>query len=118
MAARLQAASELARLHDARITALYAVTPLFVRDSGSFEEVAAASARMPDPATLRAERASKLYLLTRGQSMPNVAWAEVTREPVLEAFVHQALHVDLLVLGQHGVRVRHRTSPRTFQKPC
>jgi nucleotide-binding universal stress UspA family protein len=101
MAARLQAANELARLHDACVTALFAVTPLFVRNPHSFEEVAAASAQMPDLEAVREERARNLFLLTRGKSMPNVSWAEVTREPVLEAFAHQALHVDLLVLGQH-----------------
>ena len=114
MAARLQAANELARLHDARITALFAVTPLFVRNAGLFEEVAASSAQMPELETLRAERASNLFLLTRGKSMPNVTWAEVTREPVLEAFAHQALHADLLVLGQHGAARTAQDVPAHF----
>jgi nucleotide-binding universal stress UspA family protein len=114
MAARLHAANELARLHDACITALFAVTPLFVRDPYSFDEVAAASAQMPDLDALRKERSRNLYLLTRGESMPNVRWAEVTREPVLEAFAHQALHADLLVLGQHEAGQQAQDVPASF----
>ena len=101
MALRLRVANELAVAHDAHVTALFAVTPLFVQDPAAFEEVAAASAQATALDAQRAERAHNLFLMTRGQSMPRVSWAEVTREPVLEAFVHQALHADLLVLGQH-----------------
>jgi len=101
VAARLRVANELARQHGARVTALFAVTPLFVPDPYAFEEVAAASAQAPSLDAQREERARNLFLMTRGESMPNVTWAEVTREPVLEAFAHQALHADLLVLGLH-----------------
>jgi nucleotide-binding universal stress UspA family protein len=114
MATRLQAANELAELHDACVRALFAVTPLFVGGAYSFEEVASASARTPDLDALREERSRKLYLLTQGRSMPNVTWAEVTREPVLDAFAHQALHVDLLVLGQHPAGRQAQDVPAHF----
>ena len=114
MAARLQVANELACQHDARVTALFAVTPLFVQDPHAFEAVAAASAPMPDLEARRQERASNLFVMTRGESMPRVTWAEVTREPVLEAFVQQALHVDLLVLGQHDAGRASQDVPAHF----
>ena len=112
-ATRLTIARELAERHDAEVTALFAATPLHAETDGRFGAVAGAAASdEPDPRQLARDRL--LRDLTGGDELSRVRWAEVVREPVLQAVVQHALCTDLLVLGQRDPSTPQHDLPPGF----
>jgi len=113
-AARLVLARELAERHDGEVTALFAATPLQAEGSRPFGEVAGAmvGAGALDPRQRARERL--LDELTGGSELPRVRWAEVVREPVLEAVVRHAWCCDLVVMGQHDAAAAVHDLPAGF----
>ena len=99
-ARRLDAACRIAQAQGAAVTALYAVTSALVllpfpEGSGA----AMASIREIDDERRTAARA--LFEQLAGAAGVHATWAEVQGDPIIAAFVQQALYADLTVLGQH-----------------
>ena len=102
-AARLQLAHHLARLHDAVLTALFAVTPQYLPLLPlEGDTLASRIAGRIDPA----HRAHAHELVERARSWGDVAveWLELNGEPVIPSFARRAMSADLLVLGQRDPR--------------
>jgi nucleotide-binding universal stress UspA family protein len=98
---RLEVARRMGQAQAAAVTALYAVTPSFVELPFAPEigpGIAASLRDIDDELRSRARNAFEQSLATPGAQ---AAWAEVRDDPVMGAFVQQALYADLLVLGQH-----------------
>jgi nucleotide-binding universal stress UspA family protein len=101
--ARLQFAHQLARLHDAVLTTLFAVTPQYLPLLPlEGDTLASRMAGRIDPG----HRAHARELVERARSWGPVAieWLELNGEPVIRSFAHRALSADLLVLGQRDPR--------------
>ncbi|KQU67271.1 MULTISPECIES: universal stress protein [unclassified Rhizobacter] len=111
---RLTVARELAERHDGEVTALFAATPLHAESDGRFGAVAAAAATLAEPDTRQLARERLLQDLTGGEELSRVRWAEVVREPVLQAVVQHALCTDLLVLGQRDPSTAGHDLPAGF----
>jgi nucleotide-binding universal stress UspA family protein len=100
-ATRLRLARELAALQEARVTALYAVTPSlydlpFAMAEGSAEMVTVL--RQLDADRRRSARA--LFDRSESSAAP-MPWRELDNEPLVPGMVRHAFCHDLLVLGQH-----------------
>jgi nucleotide-binding universal stress UspA family protein len=113
-ATRLTIARELAERHDGDVTALFAATPLHAEPEGRFGAVAGAAATLDQPDTRQLARERLLQDITGGEELSRVRWAEVVREPVLQALVQHALCTDLLVLGQRDPAVAGHDLPAGF----
>jgi nucleotide-binding universal stress UspA family protein len=101
--ARLQFAHLLARLHDAVLTALFAVTPQYLPLLPlEGDTLASRMAGRIDPG----HRAHAHELVERARSWGDVAveWLELNGEPVIPSFARRAMSADLLVLGQRDPR--------------
>jgi nucleotide-binding universal stress UspA family protein len=101
-AARLRLARELAVLYEARVTALYAVTPglydlPFAMAEGSAEMLTVL--RQLDADRRRSARA--LFDRSGSSAAPSMPWRELDNEPLIPGVVRHAFYNDLLVLGQH-----------------
>jgi nucleotide-binding universal stress UspA family protein len=101
-AARLRLARELAGLHGARVSALYAVTPSlydlpFAMAEGSAEMLTVL--RQLDADRRRSARA--LFDHSEPSAAPLLQWRELDNEPLIPGVVRHAFCNDLLVLGQH-----------------
>lgn len=112
--ARLTLARELAERHDAEVTALFAATPLHAPTDGHFAAVAGAADTLEQPDARQLARDRLLLDITGGEELSRVRWAEVVREPVLQAVVQHALCTDLLVLGQRAASVPQHDLPAGF----
>jgi nucleotide-binding universal stress UspA family protein len=100
---RLQFAHLLARLHDAVLTALFAVTPQYLPLLPlEGDTLASRMAGRIDPG----HRAHANELVERARSWGDVAveWLELNGEPVIPSFARRAMSADLLVLGQRDPR--------------
>jgi len=98
---RLAVARALAREHGAAVTAIYAVTPAPLVLPFSPDGGAAAAAFLEEQEEERRAAARRMFddlLKTEG---PSASWAQATGFPIAGSFARQALHADLLVLGQH-----------------
>jgi nucleotide-binding universal stress UspA family protein len=113
-ATRLTIARELAERHDAEVTALFAATPLHAETDGRFGAVAGAVAAIDEPDLRARARNRLLHDITGGDELSRVRWAEVVREPVLQAVVQHALCTDLLVLGQRDPATPQHDLPPGF----
>lgn len=99
-AARLLFAHDLCRLHDAALTALFAVAP---RVAALLPEKAHHTATVPsfeqiDPEHRRAARAMFDRAMASGARAST--WHETAAEAPVPAFIERALYADLVVLGQ------------------
>jgi nucleotide-binding universal stress UspA family protein len=112
--ARLMLARELAERHDAEVTALFAATPLHAETDGRFAAVAGAAGSLGQPDARQLARDRLLLDITGGGELSRVRWAEVVREPVLQAVVQHALCTDLLVLGQRAASTSLHELPAGF----
>lgn len=99
-AQRLALARQIAGQHGAAVTALYATTPVFVGLPYSPELAPTMAASLIEIDNERRARTRKMFeesLLAPG--VP-ANWSETPDLPVIGAFAQQALHADLIVLGQ------------------
>lgn len=99
-AQRLALARQIAGQHGAAVTALYATTPVFVGLPYSPELAPTMAASLIEIDNERRARTRKMFeesLLAPG--VP-ANWSETPDLPVVGAFAQQALHADLIVLGQ------------------
>ncbi|VTU30976.1 Universal stress protein family protein [Variovorax sp. PBL-H6] len=97
--ARLHLGHQLAQLHDAVLTALFAVTPQYLPLLPlEGDSLASRMAGRIDPG----HRAHAHELVERARSWGKVSveWLELSGEPVIPSFARRAMSADLLVLGQ------------------
>jgi nucleotide-binding universal stress UspA family protein len=97
---RLHVARQLAAVHEASVTALFAVNSSFVEMPFAMAESSDAGAMALKLDADRRERArSSLNLAAEGRG-PEVHWQELRGEPPIWGFTQAAYCADLLVLGQ------------------
>lgn len=97
--ARLRLAHQLAALHLARVTALFAVAPRY----RPLLPLAGGVPPLPAPARIDLDHrvhAMAIFERTTGAGAPESEWLELSGEPVISTFARRALASDLLVLGQ------------------
>jgi nucleotide-binding universal stress UspA family protein len=100
---RLALARRLAPKHGASVQALYAVNSSFVELPFAMSEnsdIGLMTLKLDADRRKRARGQFDRALATTGAP---VEWAELEREPAIWGFVQQALHADLLVLGQREI---------------
>lgn len=101
-AVRLRLARMLAAQHEARVTALYGVTPSFLTLPLAIGDGSAAMVPMLEQIDADHRAAARAaFDCERGSGGGELLWAEMGTEPVIPGFTAQALFADLLVLGQH-----------------
>lgn len=101
-ARRLALARQLAALHDAKVTALYACNPMaFSQPLPLVAGAAELLSRLQQLDLDYRDNAKALFdRAESGQARP-VAWRELGDEPLVAGVASRALFSDLLVLGQH-----------------
>lgn len=98
-AMRLGAASDLARVHDASVEALYAVLPIYMRYPYSLSISVETATMLQQVEDDRSARARRLFAqATEGNDRP-VSWASAEGDPA-RAFARAGMCHDLMVLGQ------------------
>jgi len=111
-AARLQVARRLGGQLGAGVTALYAVTPLYIQLSVELAAASTSNALLAlDQERLDAAR--KLVASAAAEPGLPIEWSEAPEAPEA-SFIRQALYADLLVLGQHDRDHRDTGVPPDF----
>jgi nucleotide-binding universal stress UspA family protein len=101
-AARLRLARELAAVHDARVTALYATTPSVFSVPFALAEGNAELLPMLQQLDVdHRDEAKEQFDRIVSEGTQAVQWRELDSHPVIPGVVQHALCADLLVLGQH-----------------
>jgi nucleotide-binding universal stress UspA family protein len=100
-ARRLQVARDIAQVHGAAVTALYAVTPALLVVPFAPEAGAGVAEALGQIDEQRRTQARGVFDRSVAATGVHAAWAEVQDYPIVPAFARQALYADLLVLGQH-----------------
>jgi nucleotide-binding universal stress UspA family protein len=103
--ARLELAAALGRAHGADVTALYAVTPVFVEMAYDVA-LGAPPGALLDIDESRTSAARQLVKAVSTECGVTIEWREA-REGPEHATISQALCADLLLLGQHDPANRH-----------
>jgi nucleotide-binding universal stress UspA family protein len=98
---RLQIARELATVHEASVTGLFAVTSGFVGMPFSMAESSDAGAAALKFDAERRERARASVRRAAEGRGPEVQWRELSGEPPIWGFTQAAYCADLLIVGQH-----------------
>jgi nucleotide-binding universal stress UspA family protein len=98
--ARLRAGRRLAQQLDARMDALYAVTPAFTQIPMELAAGAGSAAMVDEIDVARRNMARQAQQAVAAEPGPAFAWHESNGLPY-GSFVREALYADLLVLGQH-----------------
>jgi nucleotide-binding universal stress UspA family protein len=98
---RLAAAREIARAHDAAVTALYAVMPALLDSPLALEAGPSVAWTLQEMDDDRRKAARALFDQAQASSGTPAAWAQTRDFPIIGAFAHQAFYADLMVLGQH-----------------
>ena len=109
-AVRLKIASDLARRHESRLTALFAVTPPLLDTAYG---PAAETFRLLDDLYV-GWRNKAISTFQAGDMAPRTVWSELSGEAVIAGFIRQALFADLMVLGQYAPGDRERQTPADF----
>ncbi|HEY0822790.1 MAG TPA: universal stress protein [Ramlibacter sp.] len=99
--ARLAAARSLAQEHGAALAALYATVPVYLELPYPPEGAPGLASSLMDVEDERRRAARRTFDEAMRTPGPTATWAETREMPAAGAFVAQALHADLLVLGQH-----------------
>ncbi|CAN7717184.1 MULTISPECIES: universal stress protein [unclassified Variovorax] len=99
--ARLRLAHQLAGVHQAKVTALFAVAPRYL----PLLPLAGGVPPSPTPSPTDIDLAHRVHALAmferaRDAAAPESEWLELSGEPVISTFARRALASDLLVLGQ------------------
>ena len=98
--ARLRLAHQLAELHDAAVTALYAATPADLQFPFGFGPGMEAASVLRDLEATRRDRARTLFNEAVASGLYRLQWAELTREQPLYAFAQRALsEMDYIIAG-------------------
>jgi len=111
-AARLQFARELGGRLGAAVTALYAVTPVYVEMALDMAAGAVGDALLAIDEERLATARKTVAAANAGPGL-QIAWQEAREAPEY-TFVRQALYADLLVLGQHDREQRDAGVPGDF----
>jgi len=99
---RLVLAHELAALHDARVTALYASTPMTLSLPLAMAEGAAEMLPMLQQLDIDyRDQAKALFDRSEATATTPFLWRELREGPTITGVAGQALCHDLLILGQH-----------------
>lgn len=96
---RMRFARQLANIHEAALTALFAVTPRYL----PLLPLAGGVPSMPMPAEINPDHRARAVASFESESKSGASashWLELSGEPVVETFTRRALGSDLLVLGQ------------------
>jgi nucleotide-binding universal stress UspA family protein len=101
-AARLALARDLAGRHGAALAALYATAPVFAGLPYSPELGPTVAASLIEIDNERRDHTRKMFDETLRSPGAVASWSEALDLPVAGAFAQQALHADLLVLGQRS----------------
>lgn len=99
--ARLAAARALARDYGAALAALYATVPVYLDLPYPPEGGLAAAASLMDVEDERRKATRSMFDEAMRGPGPAATWGETRDMPAAGAFVAQAFHADLVVLGQH-----------------
>lgn len=102
---RLELAAALGRAHGAEVSALYAVTPVFVEMAFDVAMGAPPKALL-DVDESRRSNASQLAAAVAAETGVPIEWREALEGPE-HATISHALCADLLILGQHDRANRH-----------
>lgn len=97
---RLAAARALAQRLEASLAALYAVTPGFIELPSAPELGPTLAAGLVEIDEQRRSEALSVFDQAMNTPGPLATWSQTSEAPIVGAFVQQALHADLLVLGQ------------------
>ena len=100
-AERLRLARTLAAQHQARVTALYGVTPTFLTLPLAIGDGSAAMVPVLEQIDTDHRAAARAAFEHEQGGGVELRWADLGTEPVISGFIAQALFADLLVLGQH-----------------
>lgn len=100
-ARRLAYARRLAQRLDAALAALYAATPGYLELPYAPEVGPSLAAELVELDAQRRARTLKMFDETMATPGPLATWAEAKDMAVVPAVTQQALHADLLVLGQY-----------------
>lgn len=99
--ARLAAARGIAQEHGAALAALYAVVPVYLELPYPPDGAPAIGASLLDVEAERRAATRRMFDASMRGPGPIATWAETSEVPSVGAFISQAFHADLLVLGQH-----------------
>lgn len=111
-AVRLQLATELARRHGSRLTALFASTPPLMDFPFAYTAETVPVQALEDLHLARRERAMSTF---RTYALgAEAAWTELGVESVVRGVAAQALYADLMLLGQHDPQAPARELPADF----
>lgn len=98
---RLAAARALAQEHGAALAALYATVPVYLELPYPPEGAPAIASSLMDVDADRRRATRRMFDEAMRAPGPVATWGETSEMPAVGAFVAQAFHADLLVLGQH-----------------
>jgi nucleotide-binding universal stress UspA family protein len=99
--ARMKVARQLAAVHEARVTGLFAVTSSFAEMPFTAAESSQAGAFVLKLDADRRERALSAFDRFVKEPGPRIEWRELSTEPPIWGVAQAAFCADLLVLGQH-----------------
>ena len=97
---RLALARQLAGQHGAAVAALYVTTPVFVDLPDAPAIAPTLGASLIEIDNRRRDHTRKMFDESLRASGAPASWSETLEMPVIGAFAQQALHADLLVVGQ------------------
>lgn len=99
--ARLRVARAIAQEHGAALAALYAAVPVYLELPYPPDGAPSIAASLMDVEAERRRAARSMFDETMRTPGPIGTWAETREFPAVGAFIAQAFHADLVVLGQH-----------------
>jgi nucleotide-binding universal stress UspA family protein len=112
-AERLRLARTLAAKQVATVTALFAVTPIYLDAALAFTADANTAALLQEAEAAQRRSARAVFEAEAARPGPPLHWAEPTTGPASSDFATQALFADLLLLGQ-----RDRADPLAYGVPA
>ena len=101
-AGRLAVARELARQHEAALSALYATVPVFAGLPAWPDGASDLAASLIEIDDRRRDAARRMFDQSMAGAGVGATWSETPEIAVVGAVAAQAFHADLLVVGQRG----------------
>lgn len=112
-AERLRLARTLAATQGATVSALFAVTPIYLDAALAYTADANTAALLQEAEAAQRRSARAVFEAEAARHGPPLHWAEPTTGPASSDFAAQALYADLVLLGQ-----RDRTDPLAYGVPA